>query len=400
MTSTTVTQTAVSTLDAVDELHAALEHLALHAGSDLHVVADSTPMARIDGSLDPIHGWPVWSAEFVAEMLTSILTPAQLARFEEELELDFAYSLPDGARFRVNVYRQRGKLGAAFRLIPSVIVPLAELGLPASVSQFAGLQRGLVLVTGPTGSGKSTTLASLVHLASQTRAAHIMTIEDPIEFVHTSGTSLINQREVGTDTYSHATAIRQALRQDPDIILLGELRDIETISAALTAAETGHLVFATLHTQSAAQTVDRIIDAFPADQQDQVRQMLAMTLKGVVSQTLVKKSTGSGRMLAAEVLVVNSAASAMIREGKAHQIGSIMESGRESGMQTMDQHLSALVDADLVEVETAVEYATEPAALRSRLNRAVPIADGDDFYALLIDEPVPAHRAPTQRRVA
>jgi len=384
-------------LDPMTELSSALEHLELNGGSDLHVVADSRPMARIDGSLSQLAEWPVWPAELVATMLTAILTPAQLARFEEELELDFAYTSSDGARFRVNIYRQRGKLGGAFRLIPTVITPLAELGLPAAVSEFAGLQRGLVLVTGPTGSGKSTTLASLVHLAAQTRAAHIMTIEDPIEFVHASGTSLINQREVGTDTYSHATAIRQALRQDPDIILLGELRDLETISAALTAAETGHLVFATLHTQSAAQTVDRIIDAFPADQQDQIRQMLALTLKGVVSQALVKRASGTGRVLAAEVLIVTAAAQSMIREGKAHQMGSIMESGRDSGMQTMDQHLAALVDDDVVDVETAVEMASDPSVVRRRLNRAVAIADGEDYYALLIDEPTPLHRAPLRQ---
>ncbi|MES2169252.1 MAG: PilT/PilU family type 4a pilus ATPase, partial [Actinomycetota bacterium] len=275
----------------IDTLHEVL----IAVASDLHIAGDSEPMIRIDGSLQPVPGATRWSKERVRTALLSILTPSQRLNFDENLELDFAYTLSSNARFRVNYYHDRGALGAAFRLIPTDIRPLHELGVPEVVARFATLARGLVLVTGPTGSGKSTTLAALIDLVNRTRADHIVTVEDPIEFLHTNQRSLVNQREVGADTHSFGAALKHVLRQDPDVILIGELRDLETISVALTAAETGHLVFATLHTQDAPQTIDRIIDVFPAHQQGQIRAQLAATLQGVVCQTLVKRATGRGR---------------------------------------------------------------------------------------------------------
>ncbi|KQS17807.1 type IV pili twitching motility protein PilT [Frigoribacterium sp. Leaf186] len=287
--------------------------------------------------------------------LESLLTPEQQQRFDDELELDFAYSLSDESRFRVNFYQQRGSLGAAFRLIPTEIKQLGDLGVPESVSTFAKLPRGLVLVTGPTGSGKSTTLAALIDLVNRTRADHIVTVEDPIEFMHQHKKSLVNQREVGHDTHSFAAALKHVLRQDPDVILIGELRDLETISVALTAAETGHLVFATLHTQSAAQTIDRVIDVFPPYQQDQVRTQLASTLQGVVCQTLLPKASGRGRVVATEIMMMTPAIGNLVREGKTYQIASSMQAGRDLGMHTMDQKLADLVNTGVVTHKAAME---------------------------------------------
>ena len=264
--------------------------------------------------------------------LYSIMSQKQREKFEEELELDFAYSLPGRSRFRVNVYQSKDSLGAAFRVIPYEIKPLEELGVPPQVAAFAQLPRGFVLVTGPTGSGKSTTLASVVDLANRTRQDHIMTVEDPIEFLHEHKGCLVNQREVGEDTWSFKNALKHVLRQDPDIILVGEMRDLETIEIALTAAETGHLVMATLHTQDAAQTIDRIIDVFPPQQQQQVRVQLAGALQGVVCQQLVKTADGKGRVVATEVLVATPAIRNLIREGKTHQIYSAMQAGAKHGM--------------------------------------------------------------------
>jgi twitching motility protein PilT len=281
------------------------------------------------------------------------MTEAQRDRFERDLELDFAYTLSADARFRVNVYRQRDAWGAAFRLIPTKIKSLDDLGLPESIGHFADLPRGLVLVTGPTGSGKSTTLAALIDRANERRADHIMTIEDPIEFVHTSKRALVNQREVGTDTMSFTNALKHVLRQDPDIILLGELRDLESISVALTAAETGHLVFATLHTSDASQSIDRMIDVFPAHQQQQVRMQLSLTLQGVVCQTLVPRASGVGRAVAAEVLKITPAVANLIRAGKTSQILTAMQTGMDVGMQTMDQHLAQLVAEGVVTHDAA-----------------------------------------------
>jgi twitching motility protein PilT len=284
-----------------------------------------------------------------------MLTQEQREEFEQALELDFSYALPRRARFRVNLYKQRDALGAAFRMIPYEIKDLESLGIPPAVANFASLPRGFVLVTGPTGSGKSTTLAALIDIVNTNRHDHIMTVEDPIEFLHRHRNCLVNQREVGHDTHSFAEALKHVLRQDPDVILVGEMRDLETIQVALTAAETGHLVFATLHTQDAAQTVDRIIDVFPPHQQQQIRQQLAGTLQGVVCQTLCKTADGRGRVAAAEVLVATSAIRNLIREGKTHQIYSAMQAGAKFGMQTMDQSLAELVRRNRITYELGVD---------------------------------------------
>ncbi|TFC82235.1 type IV pilus twitching motility protein PilT [Cryobacterium cheniae] len=360
--------------NADPDLIAALEEVVMRNASDLHVTAGAPPSIRVDGGLRPIEGAPRWMPEKVSKALYSLLLPDQRERFEREQELDFAYTA-GGARFRVNFYQQRDSVGGAFRLIPREIKPLEQLGVPASIGKFAGLARGLVLVTGPTGSGKSTTLAAIIDLVNRTRADHIMTVEDPIEFLHRHQKSLVNQREVGHDTHSFANALKHVLRQDPDVILIGELRDLETISVALTAAETGHLVFATLHTQSAAQTIDRVIDVFPPHQQGQVRAQLAATLQGVVCQTLVKKASGKGRVVATEVLVTTPAIGNLIREGKTYQITSMMQAGRGLGMHTMDQHLAELVDAGQITREAALEKAQEPDAIGQLIQRSESPSD-------------------------
>jgi twitching motility protein PilT len=362
--------------NADPDVIAALQQVLFTGASDLHITANAAPMLRVDGGLSPVAGASVWNAEKVRSALVSLLSPDQLARFEEHLELDLAYTLSASARFRVNMYQQRGAIGAAFRLIPTTIKTLEQLGVPSSVGRFATLPRGLVLVTGPTGSGKSTTLAALIDLVNRTRADHIVTVEDPIEFMHGNKRSLVNQREVGHDTHSFAAALKHVLRQDPDVILVGEMRDLETISVALTAAETGHLVFATLHTQSAASTIDRVIDVYPPHQQDQVRTQLSATLQGVVSQTLVKKASGNGRVVATEVLVTTPAIANLIREGKSYQITSGMQAGKDLGMHTMDQHLAQLVDEGQISRDSAFEKAHDPETLTRLISRssAVPAA--------------------------
>ncbi|TFW00386.1 PilT/PilU family type 4a pilus ATPase [Leifsonia flava] len=350
------------------ELVAALTEVVLQGASDLHVTANSAPTIRIHGGLVQLPG-EAWSSDKVRAALNTLLSPAQKQKFERELELDFAYSISANARFRVNIYQQRASIGAAFRLIPTEIKQLGDLGVPESVGRFATLPRGLVLVTGPTGSGKSTTLAALIDLVNSTRADHIVTVEDPIEFMHNHKKSLINQREVGHDTHSFAAALKHVLRQDPDVILVGELRDLETISVALTAAETGHLVFATLHTQSASQTIDRIIDVYPPHQQNQVRAQLAATLQGVVCQTLVKRATGKGRVVATEVLITTPAVSNLIREGQTHQVPTAMQAGASFGMHTLDQHLAELVNRGLVTQQAALDKAHDPEGMLSLVNR-------------------------------
>ena len=332
-----------------------LEKVLELGASDLHLTVGAPPMLRLAGSLQPIEGFPVLEKESLQRSIYLILTQKQREMFEDELELDFAYSLPNRARFRVNLYLQRESIGAAFRLIPYEIKPLEALGVPAVVGAFAGLPRGLVLVTGPTGSGKSTTLAAIIDLANRSRAEHIMTVEDPIEFLHKHKKALVNQREVGEDTKSFANALKHVLRQDPDIILVGEMRDLETISVALTAAETGHLVFATLHTQDAAQTIDRVIDVFPSHQQEQVRTQLASAIQGVVCQTLCKRSDAPGRVVATEVMVATPAIRNLIREGKTHQIYSAMQAGANQGMHTLDQHLADLVRVGKISYEAGLE---------------------------------------------
>ncbi|TFC56939.1 MULTISPECIES: type IV pilus twitching motility protein PilT [unclassified Cryobacterium] len=367
-----------------DILNALQEVLDLD-GSDLHVTVGAPPSIRVNGSLRPLDNTNRWMREKVQSALYSLLSPAQREEFERELELDFAYTT-NGARFRVNYYQQRNSIGGAFRLIPREIKQLKDLGVPESVGRFAAMARGLVLVTGPTGSGKSTTLAALVDQVNRTRADHIVTVEDPIEFLHRHQKSLVNQREVGSDTHSFAAALKHVLRQDPDVILIGELRDLETISVALTAAETGHLVFATLHTQSAAQTIDRIIDVFPPHQQSQVRSQLAATLQGVVCQTLVKRVDG-GRVVATEVLFATSAIANLIREGKTYQISSAMQAGREQGMHSMDQHLADLVNTGLITRKSAEEKAQDVTSLgqlirRSEFEEPISLAtDGPDYDA-------------------
>jgi len=323
--------------------------------SDLHLSAGARPTLRVHGSLTPLEDKPLLTPPVIQRMMYAILTQKQRETFEANLELDFAYALPGRARFRVNMYRQRDALGAAFRIIPYEIKALEELGVPPSVANFAMLPRGFVLVTGPTGSGKSTTLAALVDLANRNRRDHIMTVEDPIEFLHRHKSCLVNQREVGEDTWSFQNALKHVLRQDPDIILVGEMRDLETISVALTAAETGHLVFATLHTQDAAQTIDRVIDVFPPHQQQQIRVQLAGALQGVVCQTLCKTFDGNGRAVATEVLVATPAIRNLIREGKTHQIYSSLQAGAKHGMHTLDQHLAELVRVGRITYETAME---------------------------------------------
>jgi twitching motility protein PilT len=323
--------------------------------SDLHLTAGAPPMLRINGTLVALDDQPVLTAAVVQRMIYAVLTQKQRETFEAALELDLAYSLPGRGRFRVNIYRQRDALGAAFRLIPHEIRQLEDLGIPPAVGNFATLPRGFVLVTGPTGSGKSTTLAALVDLANRQRRDHIMTVEDPIEFLHTHKGCLVNQREVGEDTRSFQEALKHVLRQDPDIILVGEMRDLETISVALTAAETGHLVFATLHTQDAAQTVDRIVDVFPPHQQQQIRVQLAGALQGVVCQTLCKSVDGSSRVVATEVLVATPAVRNLIREGKTHQLYSALQAGAQHGMHTLDQHLAELVRSGRISYEVGLD---------------------------------------------
>lgn len=340
-------------LDIVEALRAMS---ALNA-SDLHVTTGAPPMVRMDGGLRALEQFGKLGKESLQRSLYQILTQSQRERFEEELELDFSFALVGESRFRVNMYRQRESVGAAFRVIPYEIKPLEALGIPQVANDFAALPRGLVLVTGPTGSGKSTTLASLVDLANRSRSAHIMTVEDPIEFLHRHKRSLINQREVGTDTKSFGNALKHVLRQDPDIILIGEMRDLETISVALTAAETGHLVFATLHTQDAAQTIDRIIDVFPPEQQGQVRTQLASAIQGVLCQTLLPRADGPGRAVAVEVMIATPAIRNLIREGKTHQIYTSLQAGASLGMQSMDQHLAELVKSGAVAYDVAVEMA-------------------------------------------
>ncbi len=333
-------------------------------GSDLHITAGSPPAIRVHGELRPLHDFGELNPSQIREMLYAIITQKQREKFENELELDTSYTLPGKSRFRLNMFLQRDAVGAVMRAIPYEIVPFSNLGLPPSVEQFAELPRGLLLVTGPTGSGKSTTLASLVDIVNRMKAVHIMTVEDPIEFLHQHKRSIVNQREVGEDTHSFSNALRHVLRQDPDVILVGEMRDLETIQTALTAAETGHLVFATLHTQDAPQSIDRIIDVFPSHQQQQIRVQLAASLQGVVTQQLIPTADGAGRAVAAEVLVATPAIRNLIREAKVHQIYSMMQAGAKHGMVSMDQSLAMLVRQGRVTMDTAIEFCANEDDLR------------------------------------
>ena len=335
--------------------------------SDLHITAGAPPTVRVRGRLVPMDGFPVLTPNDTREIVYSILSEGQRQKFENNWQIDFAYQIPGRGRFRVNAYFQRAAVGAAFRLIPFDVVPLETLGLPTVVADFANKPRGLVLVTGPTGSGKSTTLASLIDVINATREEHIMTIEDPIEFLHHHKKCIVNQRELGSDATSFGEALKAALRQDPDVILVGEMRDLETIGTALTAAETGHLVFATLHTQDTPQTIDRIIDVFPPAQQGQVRAQLSVAIQGIMTQTLLPTADGAGRVVAAEVLVPTPAVRNLIREAKTHQIYSVLQTGASHGMQTMDAALAQLVRAGKVNRQLAESRAHAPEELRRLL---------------------------------
>jgi twitching motility protein PilT len=335
--------------------------------SDLHLSAGAQPTLRIRGRLTRLEGYPELDSTDTREIVYSILSGDQRQRLETNWQLDFAYSIPGHARFRVNAYYQRGAIGAAFRLIPFGLTSIDQLGLPPAVHELTRKPRGFVLVTGPTGSGKSTSLAAMLDEINMTREEHIMTIEDPIEFLHAHKKCLVNQRELGSDAQSFGDALKAALRQDPDVILVGEMRDLETISTALTAAETGHLVFATLHTQDTAQTVDRIIDVFPPEQQGQVRVQLSVALQGIVTQQLLPTADGSGRVAACEVLIPNPAVRNLIREGKTHQIYSVLQTGSAQGMQTMDAALVSLVRTGKISQKLAETRSQAPEELRRLL---------------------------------
>jgi twitching motility protein PilT len=340
-----------------------LGHVLAMDASDLHVTVGAKPTVRVHGDLKPLEQYDILEPDLVRRMVYAILTQRQRERLEQDLELDLSYSLPGRGRFRVNVYFQRDALGAAFRFIPFVIRTVEELGLPPQVSDFARLPRGLVLVTGPTGSGKSTTLAALIDVVNSEREVHIMTVEDPIEYLHRHKRAIVNQREIGADTHSFANALKHVLRQDPDVILVGEMRDLETISTAITAAETGHLVFATLHTQDAPQTIDRIIDAFPPHAQQQIRVQLSTTLQGVITQQLLQTWDGRGRVACAEVMVTTPAIRNLIREAKVHQIYSAMQAGARYGMRTMDQALAYLVANGKITMDLARQRCHDPQEL-------------------------------------
>ena len=353
-----------------------LELMLDKGASDLHLTAGAPPTIRLHGELERLEEYPVLSPRALQGMVYAILPQKFRERLEQELELDMSYALPGKARFRVNVYFQRDSIGAAFRLIPYEIKDVDSLGLPPVVKDLARFPRGFVVVTGPTGSGKSTTLAGMVDIVNNERAGHIMTVEDPIEFLHKHKKSIVNQREVGADTHGFAQALKHVLRQAPDVILVGEMRDLETISTAITAAETGHLVFATLHTQDAPQTIDRIIDVFPPHQQQQVRVQLSTTLQGVVTQQLLQTVDGQGRAVAVEILVATPAVRNLIREGKTHQIYSSMQAGGRFGMQTMDMSLSTLVKAGKISQQLAYERCHDPEELQRLLGGSGGSSDG------------------------
>ncbi|GBD26708.1 Twitching mobility protein [bacterium HR30] len=359
----------VSELHTTLTIQSFLEIVVKSGGTDLHISADSPPMMRVNGELKPLP-FPPLTANETKTLCYSLLTDSQRHRFEEQSELDFSFGIRGLSRFRGNLFLQKGTVGGAFRLIPYEVRSLAELGLPPVVAELTKLPRGLVLVTGPTGSGKSTTLAAMIDKINRERHEHIVTIEDPIEFVHPHRGCVVNQREVYADTKGFAEALRHVLRQDPDVVLIGEMRDLETVAAALNVAETGHLVLSTLHTNSAVQTITRIIDIFPANQQPQVRAQLSLVLQGVISQQLIPRLDGKGRVLAVEVMIPNPAIRNLIREEKIHQIYSQMQVGQARfGMQTMSQSLVDLYQRRLISYEEALGHATEPDEVRSMLGQ-------------------------------
>src|SRR5436190_1980077 len=354
-----------------------LRKLSELGGSDLHITTGSAPQVRVDGHLRPLDGYRQMTAADTKQLAYSVLTDAQKHRFEENLELDFSFGVKGLSRFRANLFNQRGAVGAVFRAIPYEIKAFEDLGLPSVVKELCNKPRGLILVTGPTGSGKSTTLAAMLDKINRERHEHILTIEDPIEFLHNHKGCIINQREVNSDTRGFAEALRTALRQDPDVVLIGEMRDLETIESALRIAETGHLTLATLHTNSAISTINRIIDVFPSDQQSQIRAQLSLVLEGILCQALLPKAEGSGRVMALEVMIPNSAIRNLIREDKVHQIYSMMQTGQDKyGMQTFNQTLATLYHRRQISLDCALQRSSNTDELKELIERGSGLNTG------------------------
>ncbi|MGH7650783.1 MAG: type IV pilus twitching motility protein PilT [Gemmatimonadaceae bacterium] len=370
-------------------LRALLEEMVSRNASDLHVVAGERPKLRVDGDITNSGVDYMMTPKDTLQIAYSVLTEQQKKRFELEDELDFSFGIQNLARFRGNVFKQRGCVSLVVRQIPFAIKTFDQLGLPGSIAKMAEKPRGLVLLTGPTGSGKSTTLAAMIDKVNRERKGHIITVEDPIEFIHKHQGCIINQREIGSDTKSFANALKYALREDPDVILIGEMRDLETIQAALTIAETGHLAFATLHTNSAAEAINRIIDVFPSHQQSQVRAQLAFVLEGIVTQTLLPKAQGKGRVMAAEILVVTPAIRALIRDDKVHQIYSSMQAGKKYGMQTLNDALYQLYMAREVTADECLRVSGDPTEFQRMIGQLDPGEDGSAKAA-------PGKSAPTR----
>lgn len=347
-----------------------LRKLSELGGSDLHITTGTPPQVRVDGHIRPLEGYRSLTSSDTKQLAYSVLTDAQKHRFEENLELDFSFGVKGLSRFRANIFNQRGAVGAVFRAIPYEIKSFETLGLPSVIKTLCEKPRGLILVTGPTGSGKSTTLAAMIDKVNNERHEHILTIEDPIEFLHNHKNCIVNQREVNADTHGFPDALRTALRQDPDVVLVGEMRDLETIESALRIAETGHLTFATLHTNSAASTINRIIDVFPSEQQSQVRAQLSLVLEGILCQALLPRASGQGRAMALEILVPNTAIRNLIREDKVHQIYSMMQTGQDKfGMQTFNQALATLYHKRQITLEVAVQRSSNTDELRELIDR-------------------------------
>ena len=364
-------------------LHELLKIMVERGATDLHVTTNTPPVIRVDGLLERLP-FPMMTAPETKRLAYSVLTDAQKHRLEESWELDFSFGVKGLARFRANIFFQRGAIAGAFRRIPYEILGFKELGLPNVVEALCDKPRGLVLVTGPTGSGKSTTLAAMLDKVNAEQPLHIVTIEDPIEYLHTHKKAMVNQRELHADTQSYTNALRSALREDPDVVLIGEMRDLETVESALRIAETGHLTFATLHTNSAPQTINRIIDVFPEHQQSQIRAQLSFVLEGIICQSLLPRAGGKGRALACEVLIPNAAIRNLIREDKVHQIYSIMQTGQlKHGMQTFNQSLATLFQRRLITLQTALSYSSNQEELQDMINRGTGIV-----------QPSPATRPP------
>jgi len=371
-----------------------LHKLSELGGSDLHVTTGTPPLVRVHGEIRPLDNYhPLTSAE-TKQLAYSVLTDAQKHRFEENLELDFSFGVKGLSRFRANIFNQRGAVGAVFRAIPYEIWSFEELGLPPIVKELSNKPRGMVLVTGPTGSGKSTTLAAIIDKINKERREHILTIEDPIEFLHNHKSCIVNQREVNADTHGFAQALRTALRQDPDVVLVGEMRDLETIESALRIAETGHLTFATLHTNSAVSTINRIIDVFPSVQQAQVRAQLSLTLEGILCQALLPRADGRGRVPAMEILIPNAAIRNLIREDKVHQIYSMMQTGQDvHGMQTFNQSLATLYHKRQITMDTALQRSSNVNELRDLIDRGMGVNPGNGSQSKHMPQPSPYARS-------